>query len=67
MTHGFDIRERLGFMREHPTNCAITREGFLVQAITWRYVKNWPNHDDFEAHLKWLDVHVWPLIPKDDQ
>jgi hypothetical protein len=31
------------------------------------YVKNWPNHDDFEAHLKWLDVHVWPLIPKDDE
>ncbi len=38
MTHGFDIRERLGFMREHPTNCAITREGFLVQAITWLLV-----------------------------
>ena len=29
-------------------------------------VKNWPNHDDFEAHLKWLDQHVWPLIPEDE-
>jgi hypothetical protein len=27
------------------------------------YVKNWPSHEDFEVHLKWLDLHVWPLIP----
>jgi hypothetical protein len=30
-------------------------------------VKNWPNHADFEAHMKWLDQHVWPLIPEEGQ
>lgn len=30
-------------------------------------VRNWPNADDFEAHMKWLDQHVWPLIPEENQ
>jgi hypothetical protein len=31
------------------------------------YVKNWPCGEDFEAHLKWLDTYVWPLIPDSEE
>lgn len=30
-----DIRARLRFMQQHPTECAIGREGFLAQVTTW--------------------------------
>jgi hypothetical protein len=33
-----DIRARLRFMQQHPTECAIGREGFLAQVSTWLLV-----------------------------
>jgi len=35
---GVDIRERLTSMQKAPGMCAITREGFLVQVMTWLLV-----------------------------
>lgn len=37
-TTGIDIRERLTSMQKVPGMCAITREGFLVQVMTWLLV-----------------------------
>ncbi len=34
----FDVRQRLGFMRDNPTDCAIGREAFLAQVTTWLLV-----------------------------
>ena len=42
-----DIRERLGFMKTAPAMCAITREGFLCQVMTWLIVAG---ADDNKIH-----------------
>ena len=57
---GNDRQEALRLPSKFPIADAIG----LIKA---GWVKDWPNQDDFDAHQKWLNVHVWPLIPEDTE
>jgi hypothetical protein len=38
-----------------------------VGLINEGLVKTWPNGGDFDAHIKWLDQHVWPIVPEEER
>jgi len=59
MILAIDIRERLAFMNDAPIMCAVTREGFLVQVMTWLIVAG---ADD--AKIRSLErVGIAPTVP----
>ena len=59
MPDSIDIRECLVFMNNAPIMCAVTREGFLVQVMTWLIVAG----ADDDAIRSLERVGIAPTVP----